>query len=63
MATRHEAKLALWEASKKDDSARAFIVSFMAEKSVDGPGGFVAVADLAEAVKAIAKPKQVKKVK
>ena len=64
MATRSEAKLALWEASDQDDAARAFIVSFLAEKSQDGPkGGSVAEADIAEAVKAIKPKKQAKKVK
>lgn len=62
MANRSEAKQALWEASAKDEAARAFLVEFMASKSQDGPGGYVSDEDVAEGVKAIA-PKPQKKVK
>lgn len=62
MATRSEAKRALWEASKKDDAARAFIAKFLAENAQDGPGGLVADAALANGVKTL-KPKLVRKVK
>ena len=62
MATRNEAKRTLWEASKKDDSARALIVRFLAENSQDGPGGLVDEAALANGVKGI-RPKTIRKVK
>ena len=62
MATRSEAKLALWEASDKDDAARAFITKFLAENSQDRPGGYIDEAALAHGLKGI-KPKLLRKVK
>ena len=54
MATRNEAKAAIWAASKrKDAAAKAFLTKFIAENSVDGPGGYVPDDKLATAVKAV----------
>lgn len=57
MATRSEAKLALWEASKKDAKARAFLAKFLADNSQDGPGGLVADAAVKDGVSRIKKVK------
>jgi hypothetical protein len=51
VATRNEAKRALWDASDKDDKARERISKFLAENSRDCPGGFVEDAVLAAALK------------
>ena len=53
MATRHEAKLAIWAASKKDDKARAYLTQFLNENSEDRPGGYVPNDALARALKAV----------
>lgn len=56
MATRSEAKLAVWSASKKDDNARKELVSFLAENSTDGPGGYVPDDAVESEVRRLTKP-------
>lgn len=61
MATRSEAKLAIWEASDKSPKAREFLAKFLAENSEDGPRGFVADSKVEQAVKSVRSVKAEKK--
>lgn len=60
MATRSEAKKALWEASAKDDEAREFISVLIAEHSIDKPKGEVSDLTVSSGVAQLEKKKAAK---
>ncbi len=63
MATRSEAKKALWEASAKDDAAREFIATLIAEHSIDKPRGEVSDMTVSSGVEQLKKKAKAKATK